>query len=80
MHNHDNVCVVFHEPDLVTISITYAQMKMLETIADIARQDEADDDTVREEIADFAHALYTEIGEEMKQHGVGRSDADPATA
>ena len=67
---NDNICAVIHEPDLVTISISYTQMKMLRTMADIARQDEADGDEEREEIADFAEALYTEIGEEMKHHGV----------
>jgi len=69
----DNIRAVIHTPDfnLVTISITFDQMKMLETLADIARQDEADGDEEREEIAEFAEALYTKIGEEMKRHGIG---------
>lgn len=69
--NHNNVCAVFHEPDTVTITINYVQMKMLRTIADIARQDECENDQTREEIADFAQELYKEIGEEMKAHGLG---------
>ena len=69
MAEHTNICAVIHEPELVTISITFDQMKMLQTIADIARLDEIDGDPEREEIADFAEALYVEIGEEIKQHG-----------
>lgn len=69
MQSHLNVCAVIHEEDIATLTMTADQMRMLHTILDIARQDEADeDDTVRIDTADFAEQTYTEVGAALAHH------------
>lgn len=69
MQSHLNVCAVIHEEDIATLTMTADQMRMLHTILDIARQDEADDDdTVRIDTADFAEQTYTEVSAALAHH------------
>ncbi len=61
-----NVCVVVHEPEIVTITLTIEQLHLMQTIMDVARQDECDEDEViRAACADLAEAVYQEIEEEI---------------
>ena len=61
-----NVCVVVHEPEIVTITMTIEQLHLMQTIMDVARQDECDEDeTMRKQCADLAEAIYQEIEEEI---------------
>jgi hypothetical protein len=39
-----NVCVVIHEPEIVTITMTIEQLYLMQTIMDVARQDECDEE------------------------------------
>ena len=61
-----NVCVVIHEPEIVTITMTIDQLRLMETLMDVARQDECDEkETIRMECADLAEAVYQEIRAEL---------------
>jgi len=51
-----NVCVVIHEPELVTVTITTQQLEMLRIMCDVIR-----DDDHMQDIPAFADALYQEI-------------------
>ena len=60
------VCVVIHEPEVVTLTMTIEQLRIVQTIMDIARQDECDEsDTARSECATLAEDVYNEIGLEL---------------
>ncbi len=60
------VCVVIHEPEVVTLTMTIEQLRIVQTIMDIARQDECDEgDTARAECANLAEDVYNEIGLEL---------------
>ena len=62
-----NVCVEIHEPELVTITVTMDQLRMIEKIMDVARQDECDEsDVMRAECADLAEAVFNEITDAIK--------------
>lgn len=61
-----NVCVVIHEPEIVTITMTIDQLRLMETLMDVARQDECDEEeTIREECAELAESVYQEIRAEI---------------
>jgi len=59
----DNLCAQIHEPEFVTIAMTVEQMRLLQTICDVIR----DDDDETNPCIDFAAALYAEIDAELKQ-------------
>lgn len=60
------VCVVIHEPEVVTLTMTIEQLRIVQTIMGIARQDECDEnDTDRAECANLAEDVYNEIGLEL---------------
>lgn len=67
-----NVCVVIHEPEIVTITMTINQLRLMETLMDVVRQDELDDvlfdDVERVECAELAEAVYQEIGVAFKKN------------
>ena len=74
------VCVVIHEPEVVTLTMTVEQLRIVETIMDIARQDECDDDdTSRKECADLAEGIYQEIGTETKSYAEFRKTSEKAS-
>jgi len=61
-----NVCVVIHEPEIVTITMTIDQLRLMETLMDVARQDECDEEeTIRVECAELAESVYQEIRAEL---------------
>ena len=61
-----NVCVVIHEPEIVTITMTIHQLRLMETLMDVARQDECDEEeTIRVECAELAESVYQEIRAEL---------------
>lgn len=60
--NYDNVCVVIHEPEFVTVTITEEQLALLQTMCDVVRDDDDDENPC----IPFAAALYDEITLEMK--------------
>ena len=61
-----NVCVVVHEPEIVTITMTIEQLYLMQTLMDVARQDECDEEEeIRAACADLAEAVYQEISAEI---------------
>jgi hypothetical protein len=61
-----NVCVVVHEPEIVTITMTIEQLYLMQTLMDVARQDERDEEEeIRAACADLAEAVYKEISAEI---------------
>ena len=60
------VCVGIYEPEVVTLTMTVEQLRIFQTIMDIARQDECDeDDTARLECANLAEDVYNKITREL---------------
>lgn len=61
-----NIATLIHSDDFATIAMTPGQLEMLETILDIAREDETEGDEEREQIARFADALWRDIRRERE--------------
>jgi hypothetical protein len=60
------VCVGIYESETVTLTMTVEQLRIVQTIMDIARQDECDEgDTARAECANLAEDVYNEITREL---------------
>lgn len=62
--DHNNVCAVIHEPDVVTITMNLDQLLLLEQIMDMV----SDDDDPQTPCVDFAAAMHREIYEEVKRN------------
>ena len=78
--NDTYVCVVIHEPEIVTITMTIDQLHLMETLMDVARQAECDEEeTIRVECAELAEGVYQEIGAEMKSYAEFRKISEKAS-